>query len=347
MPSSLTCRLPELNRRQLWTDSWRHWALAYGLLLLPGAAPAMNQNPTQQLPVPSEIRIPQPRSQYDLSQRYYVELLEKVLKKAANGRSVPTIKPTLMMEQGRATRELLKGDLIDLFWVGTDLEKEQELRAIRIPLERGLMGFRKFTIRADRYFDFDNINNLQQLQQLTACQGAYWPDTDILIAAKLPVIAAPVYENIFKQVVAGRCDYFPRGLHEGIVELKQRTALYPELTRYHDIMLHYPFAVYFFTSKQHEALASWLEQGLEAMINSGELLRHMQQHGLTGHVFPLKHHNAKLWLTLPNPRLPPGTDPTNRRYWFVPADFSDVSDFDKNVAPVQPTRDPPEPQHMQ
>lgn len=288
--------------------------------------------------IPSEIRIPQPRSQYDLSQRYYVELLEKALIKGANGRAVPRIKPTLMMEQGRATRELLKGDLIDLFWVGTDVEKEQELRAIRIPLERGLMGFRKFTIRKDRQSDFDQIKNLQQLQQLTACQGAYWPDINILIAAKLPVIAAPVYENIFKQLVAGRCDYFPRGLHEGVVELKQRSALYPDLIRYHDIMLHYPFAVYFFTTKQQEALALWLEQGLEEMITDGELLEHMQQHGLTGHVFPLHTHNSKHWLQLPNPGLAPHTDPTNRRYWFVPADFDNTSDLDKNLPPVQPAR---------
>ena len=323
--------------------------LCCGLFAIPVLAmqPVVANLPQAQKPAPTEIRIPQPRSQYDLSQRYYVELLEKVLKKAAKGRPIPTIKPTLMMEQGRATRELLKGDLIDLFWVGTDLEKEQELRPIRIPLERGLMGFRKFTIRKDRQQDFGHIKTLQQLQEFTACQGAYWPDIDILIAAKLPVIAAPVYENIFKQLVAGRCDYFPRGLHEGLVELKQRSALYPELIRYHDIMLHYPFAVYFFTTKQHEALALWLEQGLEAMIDSGELLQHMQQHGLTGHVFPLKAHNSGRWLELPNPGLAPDTDPTNRRYWFVPADFSTASDFDKNIAPVQPTRQPPKPQHMQ
>jgi len=322
MRHGFRCNQLYLARQYLLLCALFSWLFAAPVLAI---QPAVAVAPAVQKPVPPYIRIPQPRSQYDLSQRYYVELLQKALKKGAKGRPIPGIKPTMMMEQGRATRELLKGDLIDLFWVGTDVEKEQELRAIRIPLERGLMGFRKFTIRKDRQHDFDQIQNLQQLQQLTACQGAYWPDTEILTAAKLPVIAAPVYENIFKQVVARRCDYFPRGLHEGVVELTQRAALYPELIRYHDIMLHYPFAVYFFTTKPNEALALWLEQGLEAMINNGELLSHMQQHGLTGHVFPLQAHNTKRWLELPNPRLAPSADPTNRRYWFVPADFQGQS----------------------
>ncbi len=269
----------------------------------------------------TEIRIPQPRSPHDISHDYYVGLLEKVLRKGAAGRPLPRIKATLVMEQGRASRELLKGDLIDLIWVGIQPEKDTQFRAIRIPLERGLMGFRKFTILSNRHADFEQVLGLTQLKRLLACQGSHWPDTAILQAAQLPVMASPVYENLFPQLVAGRCDYFPRGLHEGVAELKQRQHLYPQLIRYQDIMLHYPFAVYFFTAPHHEALAQWLERGLEAMIDDGELLAYMQQHPLTAHVFPLYQQNASRWFELHNPLLPVDTDYRNRRYWFVPADF--------------------------
>ena len=267
------------------------------------------------------ILVPKPRSEFDINHQYYTSLLKKALTKAAAGRTVPEFRATFVMEQGRALRELEKGEFLDVFLVGTDQTKEQQFRAIRIPLERGLMGFRKFILHQNSVAKFNSIRSLQQLQQLTACQGAFWPDIYIMRSSGLKVEEAPVYENIFKQMVAGRCDYFPRGLHEGVIELEKRQALYPELVRYHKLMLHYPFAVYFFTRKENEALALWIEQGLEQMIDDGELLAHMQQQELTRHVFPLKHSSTDPWISIKNPLLSPDTPVTNSRYWFQPEDF--------------------------
>lgn len=269
----------------------------------------------------AQLLIAKPRSEFDINHQYYTSLLKKALTKAAKGRTVPQLKTTFVMEQGRALRELNKGEFLDVFWVGTDNTKEQEFRAIRIPLERGLMGFRKFILHKDSIAKFNSIRSLQQLQPLTACQGAFWPDVDIMRSSGLKVEEAPVYENIFKQMVAKRCDYFPRGLHEGVIELEKRQALYPELIRYDPLMLHYPFAIYFFTRKDNEALALWIEQGLEQMIDDGELLEHMQQQELTRHVFPLQHKKTERWISVPNPLLSPDTPVTNRRYWFQPKDF--------------------------
>lgn len=303
-----------------------HWALigTLGLSLVPNDVKAQTNQLNQQVAAAqlTEIRIQRPPAADDVPQSYYVGLLQKALHKGARGRTVPKIVAVHIMEQGRANRELLKGNLIDLFWVGTELEKEQQLRAIRIPLERGLTGFRKFTILQARQPEFDRLQGLLQLQRLTACQGSHWPDTQILQAAQLPVMASPVYEHLFPQLAAGRCDYFPRGVHEGEAEINQRNTQQAALSRYQDIMLHYPFAVYFFTTKQHEVLAQWLEQGLEAMIDDGELLAYMQQHPFTAKVFPLSRENASRWFELHNPLLPVDTDYQNRRYWFVPADFS-------------------------
>lgn len=309
------------------------------LVLAPAAAIVAETN------LPSQIRVPKPRSVHDVSHQYYMELLHKVLHKAAAGRLLPDILPVAEMEQGRAVRELQKGQIIDLFWMGTDRDKEQQLRAIRIPLERGLMGFRMLTIQRNQLEKFSQISSLQQLHKLTACQGLSWPDTQILQQAGLKVLTSPVYENLFKQVNAGRCDYFPRGLHEGQTELRERATLYPGLMRYPDMMLHYPFAIYFFTGKQNEALAQWIEQGLELMIADGELLAHMRQHPLTAHVFPLSQFTMAHWLELQNPGLSPETNFTDRHYWFVPADFTG-SEFDKNLPAVQPQGHPPKQHDM-
>ncbi len=229
--------------------NWSAWLVIGYLLAMP--APAVYATETA---VISQIRVPKPRSEHDVSHQYYMALLRKALQKAAAGRPLPDIVPVAEMEQGRAVRELEKGQILDLFWMGTDRDKEQQLRAIRIPLERGLMGFRMLTIRRNQIDKFSQISSLQQLHKLTACQGLSWPDTKILQNAGLKVQTSPVYENLFKQVNAGRCDYFPRGLHEGQTELRERIALYPDLVRSPNLILHYPFAIYFFTGKQNEAL---------------------------------------------------------------------------------------------
>lgn len=286
-----------------------------GLLLQPAAATPDTQDAELQ-----QIRVPKARSAHDVSYNYYFGLLKRVLELGAHGRPIPKIMPTLEMEQGRAVRELAVHRSIDLMWMGTDADKERQLRAVRIPLERGLMGYRKFTIHRDLAPTLDKVQLLKPLQKLVSCQGLDWPDNRVLKHAGFTLMTSPVYENLFKQTNAKRCDLFPRGLHEGEAELKERQQLYPALLRYQDIMLRYPFGIYFFTNQDNETLALWLQDGLEQMTKSGELLRYMQQHPLTAHVFPLSKHRSSRWFELTNPDLP-ASQVTDRRYWFTAEDF--------------------------
>lgn len=270
---------------------------------------------------PLELRIPKRQDAFSVAQDYYTGLLRKALQKAANGRQVPELRETVLMEQGRAAYELTSGKLIDVYWLGTDVEREQQLRAIAIPLDRGLMGYRKFIVRRDRLPQFDAVHNLEGLKTLMACQGLDWPDTRILGAAGLPVREVSGFEHLFQQVVAGRCDYFPRGYFEPDSELEPRQQHYPLLTTYEHLVLHYPFTIYFFVRKDNEPLAKWIEQGLERMIDDGELLAFMKQHPLTAHAFPLNGKNNVRRIDIPNPFLSSSTNYRNSRYWFQPSDF--------------------------
>lgn len=270
---------------------------------------------------PSVLRIPKPRSDLDTSYGYYTELLHKALTKAAAGRTVPVLVPTMMMEQDRAVQELALGRSIDIYWMGIDKNRSVALRAIPIPLERGLMGYRQFIVRRERVPDFDRVNTLADLQQFTACQGAQWPDTEILRAAGLSVKTSTGYENLFKQLAAGRCDYFPRGFHEIRIEMAKRAREHPKLMAYEPLILHYPFAVYFFVQQDNEPLATWIQQGLEQMIEDGELLAHMQQHPHTRRAFPLVGQVQPRFIPIPNTGLPDRTEQNTLRYWFQPADF--------------------------
>lgn len=269
----------------------------------------------------TQIRIAQPRSTNDTSHLYFTELLQKALQKAANGREVPQLVPTIPLATERMVRELRAGRTIDIFWLGGGKERTRDLLVVPIPLERGLVGYRQFIIRKERVAEFDAIKTVADLARLKACQGAQWVDTDILRAAHLSLVTSVTYESLFKQLYAGRCDYFPRGIHQGKVELAKRAVAYPDLIVYEPLILHYPFATYFYLHPKNKVLAQWLQDGLEKMIDDGELIAYMQQQVHTSSVFPLHGTEAKRLLVLPNHNLPVFSDEKNPRYWFQPSDF--------------------------
>lgn len=274
-----------------------------------------------------ELRIPQPRNIDDPAYLYFSGLLQKALRKAADGREIPQLITTIEMAEDRMLRELRADRIIDILWLGGSKERARNLLVVPVPLERGLVGYRQFIIRRERLAEFDAIKTVADLAKLKACQGAQWSDTEILRAAKLKLVTSVNSESLFRQLVAGRCDYFPRGFHQARVEMVSRAAKYPDLVVYEPLILHYPFAAYFYLHPKNKALAQWLRDGLEKMIDDGELIAYMQQQEHTSHAFPLRGDKEKRLLILPNHNLPAFADEKNPRYWFQPSDFYATTDF--------------------
>lgn len=271
------------------------------------------------------IRMLGPRSDYDLGHNYHKGLLTKALAASANGRTIPPFFEIRDMTPSRAALELEKGAIIDVHWLGTSIELEESLRAIRIPTTRGLIGWRKFIILKKNRDRFEKIKNLKQLSKNYACQGQQWPDTPILEAAGLRVVTSIKYEDLFKMLQVERCAYFPRGFHDHDKELNVRRDLYPEMISYKELMLQYPFAVYFFTSKNNKILGDWIESGMKKLAENGDILRYMQQHELTSHVFPLNKRPPKTILSINNPLLSQGTPIEDPALWFQLEEFKNSS----------------------
>lgn len=268
------------------------------------------------------LKIPKARAAFDISHDYHLTLLNMALVQAAKGRAVPKFKiVNVRMSQGRASVELMKGDMLDVYWLGSDLETDEKLRAIKIPTTRSLIGYRKFIINKESLKAFDKVKSIEDLKNFTACQGTHWPDTKIFTEAKLPVMTSTIYESLFKMLDAKRCDYFPRAYHDIANEISNIKELYPALVQYDRILLHYPFAVYFYTHKSNEVLARWIEEGLEELSEKGAIEALMVKHPLTAHILPLKNETHTLYLPLHNSQLDPNTNVTDRKFWFVPEDF--------------------------
>lgn len=268
------------------------------------------------------LYVPVKRSELDLAHDYHIELLKKALH--ASGQRDIVIKDTVPMLEGRALRSLEQGTIIDIYWMGADQEKEQRLRKIPIPTTRGLIGFRQLLVHRDQLHQFDDIDSRQALTSMVACQGHDWPDTLILRHAGVKVVTTSHFEDLFSMLNSRRCDFFPRAVHDVARELEERQHRFPELVLVEGLMIHYRFAVYFYTNKNNEALAAAVEQGLALLSESGEFDSFMQQHPLTRGVFPLSFLTEQRVISLANPFL--GEEPTPdqlSRYWIAPPSISD------------------------
>lgn len=153
------------------------------------------------------------------------------------------------LSQARLIAEVRRGDTNSIMWTISNKAREKILRPIRIPLFKGLLGYRSLVIRKQDQARFAQVNSSADLAQYAAGQGAEWPDTHILRANQLPVVEGTTHENLYKMLVAGRFDYFPRGITETREE--------EELIKFHDVMvephliLYYPTVMYFFVNKSN------------------------------------------------------------------------------------------------
>lgn len=179
---------------------------------------------------------------------------------------------TDVMQRERTLRELAEGGEINLNWTSMSAQDEARLRPIRIPIYRGLIGYRVLLIRKDRQPQFDKIDTLDQLKAVVGGQGFGWVDTDILRDAGLRVETSTL-DSLFRMTQAGRIDYFPRGVVEAWAELQARRADDPDLAVERHLLLVYRSDFIFYTGKRNERLASTIEAGLCAAFRDGSYKR--------------------------------------------------------------------------
>ncbi|VUD47746.1 hypothetical protein TDB9533_01089 [Thalassocella blandensis] len=246
---------------------------------------------------------------------YYYQVLKLALNK-----TIPTHGPyhlqetTLDMNQSRAMSNLTKGNLIDVVWTMTSRENEVYALPVRIPLLKGLLGYRVLMIRKDREKDFSEIRTLEDLRLFTAGLGNDWSDNSIFEANQLPVIKGSQYSGLFKMLKAKRFDYFPLGLAEALYELDQTGD--DELTLEDHVILKYIAPAYFFVNHRNSELAKRIEAGLLKAIDDGSFDELFYNHALIKPVFEKSRILSRLVIELNNPQLHPQTPVKNARFWF-------------------------------
>lgn len=216
--------------------------------------------------------------------------------------------------QGRLLAEL-KAGRIDVTWTGTNIEREKQGHPIRIPIDMGLIGQRVPVIRASDAAAFAAVRGVADLKRFTACQGAQWPDFDVLAASGLPQVTNVYFDQLYAMLRAGRCDYFARGLAE--VAEEYDTYGGPDLMVFDRLVIAYPMPIYFYVAPGQDDLARRLEEGLRHMLATGALREMLSTHSSTRGAFPLERFNDATIIRLPNPNLPPATPLADTSLWLT------------------------------
>jgi hypothetical protein len=265
---------------------------------------------------PMEYIYPPPESGADVRLNYYWELLESALVETSPKWGDYVVRPsTKPMNAARAEMMLTASNDISIMARTTSIQREQTLRPIRIPLDKGLTGYRMFLIKSDTQSRTDNVRTQEQLQTLSIGQGATWVDTEILRSAGFTVVTSPTYDNLLPMLDANRFDLFSRGVNEISREFEIGKTQYPKLAVETKILLYYPLPRYYFFSNtpQGERLAQRVEEGLQLLMKNGKFERHYQAYKksiLAGITL-----TGRRLFRLPNSQLPAATPLADRDLW--------------------------------
>ena len=226
---------------------------------------------------------------------------------------------TQAMSPQRVTQELaMPGGRINIFARATAPELEQQFLPVRLPIDKGLLGYRLLLTRDDDLPRFAAVRTLKDLAELRAGQGKDWIDVPLLRSAGLTVVEGSSYAGLFAMLSAGRFDFFSRGIDEAQRELVERRSGYPQMVIEPTLLLQYPLPLYFFLRRDAEGkqLAQRITDGMEMMIRDGSLNTLFQQYkGASIRQASLAQRRV---LHLKNPHLTPETPLSRGELWFNP-----------------------------
>ena len=255
------------------------------------------------------VRFPKPEFEGDHRYDYALQLLHLALSKSGVDYRIESAE--FAMNQERQVVEIEAGRTLDVGPIPSSAEREGRLLPIRIPVNKGVLGWRLGLIRKGDESLFAAVNTLADMKNVRLAQGQEWPDTQILRANGIPVITAPKYEGLFKMLAGRRFDYFPRSVMEIWDEQALNAAT---LDVEPHLALHYFYDAYFMVNRKNTKLAQDIREGLERAIADGSFDRLFQQY--YGERLRKAHLESRTVIELKNPLLTPGTPSDRPELWY-------------------------------
>jgi hypothetical protein len=272
---------------------------------------------------PTTLIYPRSESASDSQYVYDYDLLRQALDATVGTHGPYELRPsTAPMNQARAADEIAAGSgLVNVFARSTTADWEQRLLPVRIPIDKGLISYRVFLIRADMQPRFAAVRTLDELRAFSVGSFVTWADTRILREGGFKVVTGDNYEGLFRMLVAERFDFFSRSADEAYREFDERKDLLPQMRVEDTVLLHFPTTRLFFLQRSDEGqrLADRIEAGLDRMIKDGSFDAHFLRH--KGALIQRAHLKSRRMFEIENPFLSKETQATRKtrpEIWYDP-----------------------------
>lgn len=244
--------------------------------------------------------------------QYFSQLVSLVLSKSCPDCKVEEV--VFPPASSSRIKKYLKKGRLDIVWMHTSADREKELYPVRIPIFKGLVGWRLLLIKEASKQRFTSLATSAELQQLWAGQGHDWPDTRILQNNGFRVRTSDDWDGIVDLLTGSRIDFFPRGLNEIVTEadkLRRRGIVMDK-----HIALHYPTAFYLFVSRSNSKLGDMLNAGFETAVADGSFNALFLNFFADNIRFAQL--ESKQVFELNNNELPTATPLQRKELWFSP-----------------------------
>ncbi|MEL4250258.1 hypothetical protein AAEH72_04400 [Shewanella xiamenensis] len=212
-----------------------------------------------------------PESENDHRYQYTYDLLTLIIEATNNDFGVASIQISDdIMSRNRIFRGLLEGKTVNVIAEASNSQWDEQLIPIKIPIRKGIQGFRVFIIKKQNLPIMANINTLAQLMALDTGSGSQWSSKAAMQNAGFNVIESIQYDNLFNMLSMGRFITFGRGVNEAFQEVEQFKQQYPDLVVDDNILLHIPLATYYYVAPNQPHLATRIQEGLKRIIANGK-----------------------------------------------------------------------------
>ncbi|MGC0117906.1 hypothetical protein [Pseudoalteromonas piscicida] len=238
---------------------------------------------------------------------YIIELLTLSLSYQVESARLVSVRS--IPSQDRAVRLLGEKGGLDVSWLVTNSQREKAASAIRIPLVKGILGYRVPLVHKHNQALLSGVRYIGDLRRVTFGLRRDWPDHQIFERNGLSVTSFSQEDSGYDMLLKKRFDVLPSDLVSIEAALSDT-----DLVADQHVVFYYPSAVYFFVSHDNPLLHSQIEKGLKSALQDGRF-----------EALFLKHFSARLEkldlknktvIELDNPNLPPSAPLEVPFYWY-------------------------------
>jgi hypothetical protein len=218
------------------------------------------------------------------------------------------------LPRGREFAIMSKHKGIDVVWGSATNERFNSYLPVKIPIYKGLIGWRLALVKQPNQDIFADVNSLDDLREYTPGQHHNWSDYKIFEENGFTTSSGANRLALADMLVLGRFDFFPRAVIEIEKELREYTNM--DITLEPHLLIRYKSAYVFYVAKSKIELAKTLTDGLHKAKADGSFDRLFQRYFKT--LFERLDLQNRRIIELYNPLLPKEMLDINEHFWISP-----------------------------